>query len=121
MHEGEPARLALFASLGGVAVSVINEHSQEVALLSLKSAPAMWEVEVKHKWKVLDNEFATWLEEKWRTGEPRAYLDVRIEVYNLWSNFVRVTLTIAILNKYYHCVIGPDCPAFQQIFMVFQP
>ena len=72
--------MVLFLSLDGVSLSLINDRYMEVAYVSLNSAPAMWEVEVKHKWKTLNMELASWLEEQFYTEEPMAVLDDYIEV-----------------------------------------
>ena len=58
----------------------MNGLQQEVAYATLSSAPAIWEVEVKNKWKMLNMELASWLEEKWRIDIQRVYLDDFMEV-----------------------------------------
>lgn len=72
--------MAVFMSLSGVSMSLVNAMQEEVAFMTLSSAPAMWDVEVKSKWKPLNMELASWLEEKWRNNEPRAVLDDFMEV-----------------------------------------
>ncbi|KAH9508945.1 hypothetical protein Btru_048361 [Bulinus truncatus] len=79
VNEGETADMAVFASLEGVSVSVINSFYQEVTLLSVTSCPAMWEVEVKEKWRSLNVELATWLEDQWRGEIKEASLHDQIE------------------------------------------
>ena len=69
-------------SLSGIGVSLVNGLQQEVAYATLSSAPAIWEVEVKNKWKMLNMELASWLEEKWRNDVHRVYLDDFMEVGN---------------------------------------
>ena len=69
-------------SLSGIGVSLANGLQQEVAYATLSSAPAIWEVEVKNKWKMLNMELASWLEEKWRNDVQRVYLDDFMEVGN---------------------------------------
>lgn len=77
--EGENAEIALFASLEGVSLSVINAAYQELALLSINSSPSIWEVEVKNKWRQLDVELATWLEDQWRGEVQQASLHDQIQ------------------------------------------
>ncbi|XP_012945076.2 vacuolar protein sorting-associated protein 13A, partial [Aplysia californica] len=79
INEGEQTELALFASLEGVCVSVINSMYQEVTLLSVASAPAVWEVEVKDKWRSLSVELSTWLEDQWKGEVTAANLHDQIE------------------------------------------
>ena len=67
-------------SLTGIGVSLVNGLQQEVAFATLSSAPAIWEVEVKNKWKMLNMELASWLEEKWRNDVRRVFLDDFMEV-----------------------------------------
>ena len=81
MNEGEQATLVSLLSLDGVQLSVINEYYQEVALLSVTSSPALWEIEVKNRWKLLEDvTLVTWLEDKWIHGVQQASLEDRIEV-----------------------------------------
>ena len=79
-NEAEHSNMALFTSLSGIGISLINQRYQEVAFFSLTSAPAMWEVEVKHKWKQLNIELASWLEEQWRNNETKANLEDYVQV-----------------------------------------
>ncbi|CAL1544729.1 unnamed protein product [Lymnaea stagnalis] len=79
INEGENADLAVFASLEGISISVINSMYQEVALLSVASCPAVWEVEVKEKWRSLSVELATWLEDQWKGEVISASLHDQIE------------------------------------------
>lgn len=54
---------------------------EEVALVTVSSMPALWEIEVKGKWKVLEDvTLVTWLEDKWIHGLSHASLEDRIEV-----------------------------------------
>lgn len=81
MNEGEQASLLTMVSMDGILLSVINEASEEVALVSMSSMPAMWQIEVKNKWKVLEDvTLVTWLEDKWIHGLSQASLEDRIEV-----------------------------------------
>lgn len=85
INEGEYVNLAVFTSLEGISVSVINSLYQEVALLSVASSPAVWEVEVKEKWRSLSLELATWLEDQWRGEVAEASLHDQIEVTVFWQ------------------------------------
>ncbi len=80
MNEAEQANLAMFLSLSGVGLSLINGLQEEVAYMSLTCAPALWEIEVKNKWKHLNMELASWLEEKWRNDVRMVYLEDFMEV-----------------------------------------
>ena len=79
-NAAEKAEYATFMSLTGIGVSLVNGLQQEVAFATLSSAPAIWEVEVKNKWKMLNMELASWLEEKWRNDVRRVFLDDFMEV-----------------------------------------
>ncbi|WAR06888.1 VP13A-like protein [Mya arenaria] len=78
MNEAEQANLVVFISLDGVCVSVINKAYEEVALLSISSPPATWEVEV-NRWKMLNVELQTWLEDQWRNQQQHASLQEQFE------------------------------------------
>lgn len=80
MNEVEQASNVVFISLDGLVVSVINSHYQEVALLSVSSVPAVWEVEVNNKWKILNVELQTWLEDQWKNKQGQANLQEQFEV-----------------------------------------
>ncbi|XP_056015608.1 intermembrane lipid transfer protein VPS13A-like isoform X3 [Ostrea edulis] len=81
MYEGEHVTWFSLISLDGIALSVINEVYEEVALVSLTCLPASWEIEVKNKWKMLEDiTLVTWLEDKWKNGVDQASWDNRIEV-----------------------------------------
>ena len=73
--EVEQTQMEVFLSLNGMGVSLINGLAEEVAYVSLSAAPSMWEVEVKSKWKLLNMERASWLEEKWQQGEEQVAMD----------------------------------------------
>ncbi len=79
-NAAEHTNTALFLSLGGIGVSLVNGLQQEVAYATLSSAPALWEVEIKNRWKMLNMELASWLEEKYRNDIQRVYLDDFMEV-----------------------------------------
>ena len=59
---------------------MISAAYQELALLSISSNPSLWEVLVKNKWRKLDVELATWLEDQWRGDVQQASLHEQIEV-----------------------------------------
>ncbi|XP_033739881.1 vacuolar protein sorting-associated protein 13C-like [Pecten maximus] len=81
MNEGEQASLLTMFSLDGLSLSVVSEAYEEVALVSVSSMPAMWQIEVKNKLKVLEDvTLVTWLEDKWIHGLSQASLEDRIEV-----------------------------------------
>ncbi|KAL3882618.1 hypothetical protein ACJMK2_028943 [Sinanodonta woodiana] len=80
MNEAEQATLVSFVSLDGLTVSVINGAYEEVALLSMTSMPAAWEVEVNNRWKLLNIELQTWLEDQWRNLQTKTSLQEQVEV-----------------------------------------
>ncbi|KAK3591108.1 hypothetical protein CHS0354_035920 [Potamilus streckersoni] len=80
MNEAEQATLVSFVSLDGLTVSVINGAYEEVALLSMTSMPAAWEVEVNNRWKLLNIELQTWLEDQWRNLQTKTSLQGQVEV-----------------------------------------
>ena len=74
--------------MGGIGVSLINGRSEEVAYVSASSCPAIWEVEVKGKWKALSTELAVWMEERWRVGDRgKVFLEDSIEVISLFAAY----------------------------------
>ena len=80
MNDAEQASTVVFVSLDGLVVSVINSNYQEVALLSVSSVPAVWEVEVNNRWKILNVELQTWLEDQWRNKQGQTNLQEQFEV-----------------------------------------
>ncbi len=78
--DAEQAKLALFVSLHGISVSLINAHYEAVALLSLTCGATLWEVEVKSKWKTLNMELASLLEEKWQHDYNHVVLEDFLDV-----------------------------------------
>ena len=84
INEGELTSVAAFLSLDGLLVSVINSAYQEVALLGVCSTPALWEVEVNGRWKILGIELAAWLEDHWQHEKMKASLHEQIEVGGVW-------------------------------------
>ncbi|XP_052241928.1 intermembrane lipid transfer protein VPS13A-like isoform X2 [Dreissena polymorpha] len=79
MNEAEQAHFVMFLSLDGVCVSMMNRNYEEVALLSVTSPPATWEVEVNTRWKILNVELQTWLEDQWRNQQSHASLQQQFE------------------------------------------
>ncbi|XP_048240040.1 vacuolar protein sorting-associated protein 13A-like isoform X2 [Haliotis rufescens] len=79
LNEGEQSSICAFVSMEGLSVSVINQMYHEVALLSVVSSPSMWEVEVNNRWKILNVELATWLEDQWKSEQDHANLHDQIE------------------------------------------
>ncbi|XP_053396044.1 intermembrane lipid transfer protein VPS13A-like isoform X3 [Mercenaria mercenaria] len=79
MNEAEQASSVLFVSLDGICVSMINKAYEEVALLTLSSIPATWEVEVNNRWKMLNVELQTWLEDQWKNKQAHASLQEQFE------------------------------------------
>ena len=80
MNEAEQAKMCVFVSLDGVAMSVMNRGCQEVALLTVSSTPAVWEVEVNTRWKMLNVELQTWLEDQFQNRQAHASLQEQFEV-----------------------------------------
>lgn len=93
MNEGELTTKTAFLSLDGVLVSLVNSAYQEVALLGVCSTPAMWEVEVNGRWKILSMELATWLENQWQHERIKASLHDQIE-----ASFISFTFQGPILT-----------------------
>jgi hypothetical protein len=81
LTEGEQANYVFLLSLSGIGVSIINMSQEEVAYVSISSMPALWEIDVKNKWKMLEDvTLVTWLEDKWNHAVEHASLEDRIEV-----------------------------------------
>ena len=80
MNEAELAKTAMFLSLGGVGVSLINGRCEEVAYVTLSSSAALWEVEMRSKWKTLNMELASWLEEQWSKDVTNVTLEDVMQV-----------------------------------------
>ncbi|KAL4233205.1 hypothetical protein ACF0H5_007889 [Mactra antiquata] len=79
MNEVEQANRVIFTSLDGICVSMMNRAYEEVALLSLTSPPATWEVEVNNRWKMLNVELQTWLEDQYKNKQSHASLQEQFE------------------------------------------
>ena len=77
----ELASLELFVSLEGVGLSLINTQYEEVAYVSLYCRPAKWEVETKpDRWKSLNMELSSILEDKHRIGQSIVTIEESVEV-----------------------------------------
>lgn len=69
MYEGEYVIWFFLILLDGILLLVINEAYEEVVLVSLSSFSASWEIEVKNRWKMLEDIILViWLEDKWKNG-----------------------------------------------------
>lgn len=69
MYEGEYVIWFFLILLDGILLSVINEVYEEVVLVSLSSFLVSWEIEVKNRWKMLEDIILViWLEDKWKNG-----------------------------------------------------
>ena len=93
MNDAEQASTVVFVSLDGLVVSVINSGYQEVALLSVSSQPAVWEVEVNNRWKILNVELQTWLEDQWRNKQGQTNLQEQFEVGYIVLNLFSCEIT----------------------------
>lgn len=69
MNEAEPATDALFASMSGLAISIVNRGNEEVAYVTVNSGATVWEVETKDRWKLLPMEVQSWLEAHWKKDD----------------------------------------------------
>lgn len=72
--------MEVFLSLRGIGASLVNGLYEEVAFLSLSSSPALWEVQVKSKSKLLNVDLASLLEDKWRQGEDTVQFEDLLHV-----------------------------------------
>ncbi|XP_067142942.1 intermembrane lipid transfer protein VPS13A-like isoform X2 [Centruroides vittatus] len=86
--DGENANFECFLSLNGISLSLINGAYKEIAYLGIKGAPAMWEIEINHTWKLLTLELSTWLEDKWRGEKQKAELKDYLQV-----DFIKMHMT----------------------------
>ncbi|XP_028401865.1 vacuolar protein sorting-associated protein 13C-like [Dendronephthya gigantea] len=79
--EGEPVTTEIFLSLDGVRLSVVNQEQSEIIYLGISSATSIWEVEKSpKKWRVLNVETSSILEEAWRNNFPTQKLAKDVEV-----------------------------------------
>lgn len=69
-------------SLSGVGVSIFTEQSQqkEHVYVSLVDVPAIWEVNVGHKWKQLTLELASWIEDKYKLNYKKCQLKDYVQI-----------------------------------------
>ncbi|XP_068086254.1 intermembrane lipid transfer protein VPS13A [Anabrus simplex] len=81
--DAEKSNVELFLSLSGIGLSVITESNlcpKELAYLSILDSPALWEVMVAHRWKLLTLELASWLEDKWQQEQKKAQMKDYVHV-----------------------------------------
>lgn len=78
--------------MAGISLSLINESHKEVTYVSLSHAPAVWEVEINHKWKILPLELSTWLEDKWKTDQSKAEMKDYVQV--IYTDMQRLSYNI---------------------------
>ena len=71
-----------FLALSGVGVSVFTSEldSKEHVYVSAGDSPAVWEVNVGHKWKTLTLELASWIEDKYRLPYKKCQLKNYVQV-----------------------------------------
>ncbi|XP_017782614.1 PREDICTED: vacuolar protein sorting-associated protein 13A-like [Nicrophorus vespilloides] len=72
----ETGDIECLVSLAGMGLSCFTSSSmkKEHLYLSLSDAPANWEVNVGHKWKMLTLELASWIEDKYRLHYKKCQL-----------------------------------------------
>lgn len=65
-----------FISLAGFGLSVFTDSNSEKEHIycSISDSPAMWEVNIGHKWKILTLELASWIEDKYRLQYKKCQL-----------------------------------------------
>lgn len=65
-----------FVSVAGVGVSIFTNKDlkREHMYFSILDIPAIWEVNIGHKWKVLTLELASWIEDKYRLHYKKCQL-----------------------------------------------
>ncbi|KAK5650330.1 hypothetical protein RI129_001359 [Pyrocoelia pectoralis] len=69
-------------SMSGIGISIfVNKHiKHEITYVSVSDAPAVWEVNVGHKWKTLTLELASWIEDKYRLHYKKCQLKDYIHI-----------------------------------------
>lgn len=69
-------------SLSGIGLSIFTNQNlmKEHAYVSLSDAPAVWEVNVGHKWKTLTLELASWIEDKYKLHYKKCQLKDYIHI-----------------------------------------
>lgn len=72
----EPAEIELLVSISGFGLSLFTSETskKEQMYASLSDIPAIWEVNVGHKWKTLTLELASWIEDKYRLHYKKCQL-----------------------------------------------
>lgn len=79
----ERCHLECLVSLAGCGISIFtdtNDPKKEHLYCSLVDAPAIWEVNVGHKWKTLTLELASWIEDKYRQHSKKTQLKDYIHI-----------------------------------------
>eukprot|EP00106_Octopus_bimaculoides_P016057 XP_014783499.1 PREDICTED: vacuolar protein sorting-associated protein 13A-like isoform X4 [Octopus bimaculoides] len=82
MSQAEQTNYSVVLSLDSVLLSVVNtayKEYRELMVVSVSNCPAIWEVEVNSKWKLLNVELQTWLEERWKNKSVQVNLYEQIE------------------------------------------
>ncbi|KAG1650405.1 Vacuolar protein sorting-associated protein 13C [Nymphon striatum] len=90
----EISNLEVFFSLGDIGLSLINGLSKEVGYMSISSPPAIWEVEINGKMKLLNVELSTWLEDNFVAEQGKAELKDYIHV-----DFSKMSMTKPFFGK----------------------
>ncbi|KAB0792527.1 hypothetical protein PPYR_14486 [Photinus pyralis] len=68
-------------SMSGIGISIFGKNlKKEIAYVSVSDAPAVWEVNVGHKWKTLTLELASWIEDKYRLHYKKCQLKDYIHI-----------------------------------------
>lgn len=63
-------------ALSGIGISLCLSQPVpvEFAYISFTDSPALWEVNIAHKWKMLTLELASWVEDKYKTQQKKCQL-----------------------------------------------
>lgn len=68
-------------SLSGIGMSLFTDRPRkEYIYLSIAEVPAIWEVNVGHKWKQLTLELASWIEDKYKLNYKKCQLKDYIQI-----------------------------------------
>ncbi|KAL9969256.1 hypothetical protein ACROYT_G021452 [Oculina patagonica] len=82
----EIVNMEVFMSLDGVGLSLVNSKPDEVAYITLASSSSVWQVERSPgRWKTLNLEWSTWLEDAWRNNAGEVALEDREVNFNSMS------------------------------------
>ncbi|XP_048577905.1 intermembrane lipid transfer protein VPS13A-like isoform X2 [Nematostella vectensis] len=74
--ECEPIKMEVFVSLDGVGLSLVNNKPEEVSYITLSSSTSIWQVQKSPgRWKTLNLELSSWLEDAWKNGEEQISMD----------------------------------------------